>query len=84
MKRASLFREEALSASRIQWLGEIVLIRPLSFGYLTAIAAVLGLLVIALFVFCSYTKRSSVRMDSYYKGKDDEYLEAVRGGNMDA
>ena len=60
MKRASLFREEALSASRIQWLGEIVLIRPLSFGFLTAIAAMLGLLVIALFVLCSYTKRSSV------------------------
>jgi membrane fusion protein len=60
MKRESLFREEALSASRVQWLGEIILIRPLTFGFLTAIAALLVLVLAAVFFIGSYTKRSSV------------------------
>ncbi|NGZ84485.1 HlyD family secretion protein [Duganella aceris] len=60
MTRVSLFREEALSASRVQWLGEIVLIRPPTFGFLTAIAAILALMIVALFFLCSYTKRSTV------------------------
>jgi membrane fusion protein len=60
MKRVSLFREEALSASRVQWLGDIILIRPLTFSFLTATAAMLALLVAALFFFGSYTKHSSV------------------------
>lgn len=60
MKRDSLFREEALSASRVQWLGEIVMIRPLTFSVLTMVAAVLIALVMALFFLGSYTKRSSV------------------------
>jgi membrane fusion protein len=60
MKRDSLFRSEALAGSRVQWLGEIVMIRPLTFSFLTAIAALLAALVIALFCLGSYTKRSSV------------------------
>ncbi|MBV6321422.1 biotin/lipoyl-binding protein [Duganella violaceipulchra] len=60
MKRVSLFREEALSASRVQWLGEIVLIRPLTFRILTTAAAMMALLVAALFLLGSYTRHSNV------------------------
>jgi len=60
MKRATLFRNEALSASRVQWLGDIIMIRPLSFSFLTTIAALLATLVTTLFFLGSYTKRSSV------------------------
>ena len=60
MKRVSLFREEALSASHVPWLGEIVLIRPLAFSVLTTLAVVFTLLIAALFFFGSYTKRVNV------------------------
>jgi membrane fusion protein len=60
MKRTSLFREEALSASRATWLGQITMIRPLTFDLLTAIAVVFALLVLALLIFGSYTRRSNV------------------------
>ena len=60
MKRTSLFREEALSASRATWLGQITMIRPLAFNLLTAIAVVFALLIIALLIFGSYTRRSNV------------------------
>lgn len=60
MKRVSLFREEALSASRVQWLGEIILIRPLTFRVLTAAAATMAVLVAALFFLGSYTRHSNV------------------------
>lgn len=60
MKRESLFREEALAASRVQWLGEILLIRPMTLRLLTGVAALLALLVAGLFFLGSYTKRNSV------------------------
>lgn len=60
MKRVSLFREEALSASRVQWLGEIILIRPLTSRILTAVAVVMAALVATLFFFGSYTRHSNV------------------------
>lgn len=60
MKRVSLFREEALSASRVQWLGEIILIRPLTFRILTAVAAAMAVSVAALFFGGSYTRHSNV------------------------
>lgn len=60
MKRVSLFREEALSASRVQWLGEIILIRPLAFSLLTTIAIAMALLIAALFFLGSYTRHSNV------------------------
>ncbi|MES2162461.1 MAG: HlyD family efflux transporter periplasmic adaptor subunit [Pseudomonadota bacterium] len=60
MKRVSLFREEALSASRVQWLGEIILIRPLTSRLLTTIAVVMAVLVAALFFLGSYTRHSNV------------------------
>lgn len=60
MKRASLFREEALAASRVPWLGEIVLIRPLSFTFFTAMAAALALGICAFFFLSGYTRHSNV------------------------
>jgi membrane fusion protein len=57
---ASLFRDAALEASRSSWLGEIVLIRPLSFLVLTALATGLALLTLCFLLLASYTQRSTV------------------------
>lgn len=60
MAKHSLFRMEAVQAQQVQWLGGIVLVRPLSFAWLTAGATACALLII-LFLMCgSYTKRSTV------------------------
>ncbi|PFH08693.1 membrane fusion protein [Collimonas sp. PA-H2] len=56
----SLFREQAVTAQQSKWLGDIVLIRPLSFAFLTACAALLALLVCAFLACGSYTKHSTV------------------------
>jgi membrane fusion protein len=56
----SLFRTEALEAQQVQWLGSIVLIRPVSFTFLTAFATLLASIVIIFFIWGSYTKRSTI------------------------
>ncbi|WP_211443343.1 HlyD family secretion protein [Collimonas humicola] len=56
----SLFRAQAVAAQQSKWLGDIVLIRPLSFAFLTACAATLALLVCAFLAWGSYTKHSTV------------------------
>ncbi|WLH49173.1 HlyD family secretion protein [Pseudomonas beijingensis] len=56
----SLFRTEALEAQQVQWLGSIVLIRPVSFAFLTAFATLLASIVIIFFLWGSYTKRSTI------------------------
>jgi membrane fusion protein len=55
-----LFRQAALEATKVKWLGEIVLIRPLSFTVLTVIAAVMTMLLVAFIALGSYTKRTTV------------------------
>jgi membrane fusion protein len=55
-----LFRAAAQDAQRTQTLGEIVLIRPVSFVLLTAAAVCMALVVILFFVFGSYTRRTTV------------------------
>lgn len=55
-----LFRPAALEAKRTPFLGEIVLIRPLAFGVITAFAVAAALLVAAFLFFGSYTQRSTV------------------------
>lgn len=55
-----LFRPAALNAQRIDWLGAIVLIRPLSFLALTACAFACAALVIGFLLLGSYTKHSTV------------------------
>lgn len=57
---SALFRPAALAAKQTNWLGEIVLIRPLSFSFLTALAAVLAAVVVLFLCWGTYTKRSTV------------------------
>ncbi|WP_271412276.1 HlyD family secretion protein [Pseudomonas sp. Q1-7] len=55
-----MFRSEALDAQRASSLGNIVLVRPVSFTFLTLLACAMALLVVTFFVFGSYTKRSTI------------------------
>lgn len=56
---STLFRPAAIAAKQTNWLGEIVLIRPLSFIFLTAFAAVLAAIVVLFLCWGTYTKRST-------------------------
>ena len=60
MLRKQLYRPEALDAKQIKWLGEVVMIRPISFIYFTFFAVILAIILIALLSFGTYTKRSTV------------------------
>ena len=55
-----LFRPEALASQRVNWLGKIVLVQPVSFTVLTLIAVVFSTAVILFFAFGNYTKRITV------------------------
>ncbi|AZD36018.1 HlyD family secretion protein [Pseudomonas chlororaphis subsp. aurantiaca] len=55
-----LFRREALDARQTNGLGDIVLVRPISFTVLTCLATALAVAVAAFFFFGSYTKRSTI------------------------
>ncbi|AZD86158.1 HlyD family secretion protein [Pseudomonas chlororaphis subsp. aureofaciens] len=55
-----LFRREALDARQTNGLGDIVLVRPISFTLLTCLATALAVSVAAFFFFASYTKRSTI------------------------
>lgn len=56
----SPFRREAQDAQRTQSLGEILLVRPVSFTFLTTAAACAALAVALLFALGSYTRRTAV------------------------
>lgn len=56
----SLFRDQALASQQTKWLGDIVLIRPLSFTFLTISAVVLASIVCAFLAWGSYTKHSTI------------------------
>ncbi|WP_211471508.1 HlyD family secretion protein [Collimonas humicola] len=56
----SLFREQALASQQTKWLGDIVLIRPISFTLLTTFAIMLASIVCAFLIWGSYTKHSTV------------------------
>lgn len=55
-----LFRSEAVKARQIKWLGDIVLVRPVSFTLLCCFATGCAALVLAFLFFGSYTKRATV------------------------
>jgi membrane fusion protein len=55
-----LYRRAVLDAKQVKWLGEIVLIRPVAFGWLTSFAAALAAMVVAFSIWGTYTKRSTV------------------------
>ncbi len=56
----TLFREQAIASQQPKWMGEIVLIRPISFTFLTLFAVALAGIVCAFLIWGSYTKRSTV------------------------
>ncbi|MFZ6872517.1 HlyD family secretion protein [Undibacterium sp. Di27W] len=58
--RQSLFRTEALQSRQQKMLGDILLIRPLTFTLLTIGLAAFAIIVILFFCFASYTSRVSV------------------------
>jgi len=58
--KTPLFRLEALASRQGNWLGDIVLVRPVSFTVLTLIASLFGAMVVMFFICGSYTKRSTV------------------------
>ncbi|KGF78258.1 hypothetical protein IA69_31325 [Massilia sp. JS1662] len=60
MSSQQLFRPEALSASQNSSLGEITLIRPISFSIMTASGVIVAALLIGFFIFVTYTKHSTV------------------------
>lgn len=60
-RQRSLFRKEALAMQQISWLGEVVLIRPLSFKLLTLLAVFCAVLVVAFLFYGSYTRRSTLQ-----------------------
>lgn len=60
MKPNPLYRSAALTARQVKWLGEIVVVRPVAFAFLTAFAAALGAMTVAFLIWGSYTKRSTV------------------------
>jgi len=60
MSTRQLYRTEALNARQVKWLGEIVLIRPVSFSFLCALAGGLALAVLIFLFSGTYTKRTTV------------------------
>ena len=60
MPEQPLFRRAAISAQQTKTLGNIILVRPLSYRLLSIAAALCALVVVAFFTWGTYTKRSSV------------------------
>lgn len=60
MSTRQLYRTEALNARQVKWLGEIVLIRPISFSFLCALAGAMALTVLVFLCIGTYTKRTTV------------------------
>lgn len=57
---SSLFRKEAVLEQRTETMGDILLIRPLSFTLLTSIAVGMAILVCCFLIWGTYTQRSTV------------------------
>lgn len=60
MSVKQLYRPEALNARQVNWLGEIILVRPITFSLLSAIAAAMASAILAFLFLGSYTKRTAV------------------------
>ncbi|MFJ0261594.1 HlyD family secretion protein [Acinetobacter baumannii] len=56
-----LFREEVFNEMKNKWIGEIILIRPLSFTFYTVFSLLIIILIVVYFIYGSYTKRSTVQ-----------------------
>ena len=60
MNARQLYRTEALNARQIKWLGDIVLIRPVSFTFLCSLAGIFAMMVLLFLFFGTYTRRTTV------------------------
>ncbi|MDD5329949.1 MAG: HlyD family efflux transporter periplasmic adaptor subunit [Sulfuricella sp.] len=60
MNEQPLYRAAAVKAHKTKWLGEIILIRPVTYSFLTAATALCALTVAAFLAWGTYTKRSTV------------------------
>lgn len=60
MANQPLFRHAALNAQKNHWLGTILLVRPVSYLFLTELAIVFALMVVLFMACATYTKRSTV------------------------
>ncbi len=60
MSIRQLYRAEALSARQIKWLGDIVLVRPVSFTLLCSAAGLIAAIVLMFLFLGTYTKRATV------------------------
>lgn len=57
----SLFRQQAIDNQKTQTHGTIILVRPISFTFLTVCALLVGLALVAFLIWGEYTKRSTVK-----------------------
>ena len=60
MSKTPLFRQAALENRQTKWLGEIILIRPLSFTLISTCAVLCAATLLAFLFWGSYTKRSTI------------------------
>ncbi|WP_029147522.1 HlyD family secretion protein [Methylophilus sp. 5] len=60
MANQPLFRHAALNAQKNHWLGTILLVRPVSYLFLTGLAILFALIVVVFMACGAYTKRSTV------------------------
>lgn len=60
MSVKQLYRSEAMNARQVKWVGEIVLVRPVTFAFLSVMAAAIAFVILAFLFFGSYTKRATV------------------------
>lgn len=56
-----LFRKEVIEAKQTKWAGSIILTRPFSFTFLTCCSLFIASIIIGLFIYGDYTKRSTVK-----------------------
>lgn len=57
---SSLFRPEVFQAKKSRWTGQIVLVRPFSFQFLTFCAIALAAILVAFLIWGSYTNKTTV------------------------
>lgn len=60
MDEKPLFRSESIQARQNLWLGDVLLMRPLSFTFFTTTAVGLALIIVGFFFAASYTQRHTV------------------------
>lgn len=60
MSRKTLFRQESENARANAWLGRVVLIRPLSFAFLTACALAFAITLALFFAWGEYTRKARI------------------------